>query len=219
MKLNSKKSIQNYIRTLTSTSRNKRKEIRKYMKNKSEKLIKRKERRARLKMKISVRMKKNKNFRLQAKNKFRRIKKKHPWITKQSLNSQGLLKLHYEIFEFYEYIKPGETETNRMTETYFLFKEMIEKKWPTWNVKLFGSFPIDLHLKDSDIDLVVFKSESLNFSTDNMTLYDSIGEYEQLLVIFYHLYDSRKWKDIKLIDARVPIIRVIAENNVKVDIS
>ena len=65
--------------------------------------------------------------------------------------------------------------------------------------------------------MVVYRSDELNFSSDNMTLYDSVGDYEQLLLLYDYLTAMNACEEIHLIDARVPIIKMLTFNGVKID--
>lgn len=136
-----------------------------------------------------------------------------PWLTQKTIRSSGLSKLHNEIVDFYEHIRPKEEENLRRIQTIKLVKDLITNKWPNWTVKVFGSFPINLHLSNSDIDIVVFKD-----STDQKHLLTT--EVQQLKMI-YNEFVNKKFVDrIEFVDARVPIVKAICkETGIKVDIS
>ena len=73
-----------------------------------------------------------------------------------------MLKLHYEIIDFYNFMAPTDQEDLLKKETVSYFKNLIKNNWPNWKVKTFGSFPNKLHLPDSDIDLVVISEDNSN---------------------------------------------------------
>ena len=148
------------------------------------------------------------------------VKSRIPWLTELSLNSSGLLKLHYEIIDFYTYIKPKNEENAKRQETVNKLISYIKNRFPTYEVKIFGSFSVDLHLSDSDIDIVIFDHNSLNFSTDNLSQYEKFqDEYKFLEIIYDHLYNYDSVEDIRFVDAKVPIIKVKTNNNIEFDIS
>jgi DNA polymerase sigma len=143
-----------------------------------------------------------------------------PWITEKTKAYSGTLKLHHEILDFYEFIRPKEEENNIRRKTVDELKNTIRKKWPMWKVKVFGSFPNGLHLTDSDIDIVVFKNSGFNFSTDNYSLYDAtMTDHQQLTEIYRYLLLTGFAKEIRYVDARVPILKVKTKNGINLDIS
>lgn len=149
------------------------------------------------------------------------IKIKLPWITDKTVYAPSKLKLHFEILDLYSYIKPSEKEKNLRDFTVKLLKNVITDRWPTWNVNVFGSYIIDLFLKDSDIDISISKSTSLNFSTNEFTDYDDFSEVELLYLIFKELIDKKfsNEENCNIILAKVPIIKcVCSETGIKIDI-
>lgn len=127
------------------------------------------------------------------------LKRRIPWMSEKTRVSNGLIKLHNEILDFYEFIKPKEQENIKRDDTINLFKQLIQDKWPSWKVKVFGSYPLELHLPDSDIDLVVFKDNSSNRKY--------ISDTEHLEMIYEELVKRNFVNQIRLVDARVPIIK------------
>lgn len=134
--------------------------------------------------------------------------KLYPWQTDLTQTNSGIYKLHHEIYDFYKYIIPKEKENIKRQETIKVFSELIEKRWPGWKVKIFGSFPVNLHLSDSDIDMVVF-NESNRAITDT----------QQLYLIYDHIQRSRLCIELRFVDARVPIVKVKTINGIDIDIS
>jgi len=147
---------------------------------------------------------------------------KYPWITKNSLKSNGIQKLHYEIWDFFNYIKPKEKDYDIRRDTISHLKYLIYKKFNNWKIKHFGSFYTNLFLKNSDIDLVIFtfsldkhKSEkSYNNSIEDENknyfnlLYNYLSQNEDIISNIY--YRS---------SAKVPIITFTYKNSIKVDIT
>jgi hypothetical protein len=130
----------------------------------------------------------------------------HPWLTNRTRKMTGMLKLHYEILDFFDFIKPTEEEDELRTRTFDIIKSLIDEINPNWKVKMFGSFPNKIHLPDSDIDLIVL--------TD-----DESEAIRVLKKVAKKLKDSDSVSFINLIDARVPIVKAqIKETGINVDI-
>ncbi|CAL8243311.1 unnamed protein product [Lota lota] len=128
-----------------------------------------------------------------------------PWKAKNY--SEGIVGLHEEIKDFYEYISPREEEEKMRLEVVDRIKEVIHDLWPNAEVQVFGSFSTGLYLPTSDIDLVVFgKWETLPL----WTLEDALRKR--------NVADENS---IKVLDkATVPIIKLTDSfTEVKVDIS
>jgi predicted nucleotidyltransferase len=133
-----------------------------------------------------------------------------PWITEKSQNERGMLKLHYEILEFYEFIRPNSKEDLLREKTIKVVKDLISANFPELKVKKFGSFPNKIHLPDSDIDIVVLCESKDGQPVDQLKLLKKITQK----LIDNHLVDF-----IKIIEARVPIIRAtLKETKINMDI-
>lgn len=91
-------------------------------------------------------------------------------------------RLHQEIEDFYQYMKPQPWEENIRTEVFNRIKNVILKRWPEAVVDFFGSFRTGLFLPTSDIDVVVvgkwstypFESIKEAMETDEVADSDSI---------------------------------------------
>ncbi|XP_051983038.1 terminal nucleotidyltransferase 4B-like isoform X1 [Xyrauchen texanus] len=127
-----------------------------------------------------------------------------PW---KSRNYEGIVGLHEEIKDFYEYISPRPEEERMRLEVVARIERVIIDLWPNAEVQMFGSFSTGLYLPTSDIDLVVF------------------GSWETLpLWTLEEALRKRKVADVntvKVLDkATVPIIKLTdSHTEVKVDIS
>ncbi len=144
-----------------------------------------------------------------------------PWITSLTTNSKNSLKFHYEIFDFLNYITPTENENNLRFRTFYLLQNLIKKRWPNWKIQIYGSLLINLHLKDSDIDISIFKCKNMNYSNGSLTDYDDHTDEEMLYSIFENLVESKfsLKENTQLINAKVPIIKCICkETGIKIDI-
>lgn len=128
-----------------------------------------------------------------------------PWKSRNY--SDGIVGLHEEIKDFYEYISPRPEEELMRHEVVTRIQRVIKDLWPNAEVRVFGSFSTGLYLPTSDIDLVVF------------------GNWETLpLWTLEEALRKRKVADensIKVLDkATVPIIKLTdSHTEVKVDIS
>lgn len=128
-----------------------------------------------------------------------------PWKVKNY--SDGIVGLHEEITDFYEYISPRREEERMRQEVVDRIKGVIHDLWPTAEVEVFGSFSTGLYLPTSDIDLVVFgKWDTLPL----WTLEEALRKR--------NVADENS---IKVLDkATVPIIKLTDSiTEVKVDIS
>ncbi|XP_071753481.1 terminal nucleotidyltransferase 4B [Centroberyx gerrardi] len=128
-----------------------------------------------------------------------------PWKVRNY--SEGIVGLHEEINDFYEYISPRPEEEKMRLEVVDRIKGVIHDLWPSAEVQVFGSFSTGLYLPTSDIDLVVFgKWETLPL----WTLEEALRKR--------NVADENS---IKVLDkATVPIIKLTDSfTEVKVDIS
>ncbi|XP_077599162.1 terminal nucleotidyltransferase 4A isoform X1 [Stigmatopora nigra] len=128
-----------------------------------------------------------------------------PWKTR-NYNS-GVLGLHEELMDFYNFMSPRPEEAAMRKEVVNRIEKVIKELWPTADVQIFGSFSTGLYLPTSDIDLVVF------------------GKWErpplQELEMALRKHNVAEPFSIKVLDkATVPIIKLTdQETEVKVDIS
>ncbi|KAG7473474.1 hypothetical protein MATL_G00096280 [Megalops atlanticus] len=128
-----------------------------------------------------------------------------PWKTRNY--SEGILGLHEEINDFYEYMSPRPEEERMRMEVVERIERVIKELWPSADVQIFGSFSTGLYLPTSDIDLVVFGK------WDNLPLWT----LEEAL----RKQNVADENSVKVLDkATVPIIKLTdSYTEVKVDIS
>uniref|UniRef100_A0A3Q2TIX9 Terminal nucleotidyltransferase 4A n=1 Tax=Fundulus heteroclitus TaxID=8078 RepID=A0A3Q2TIX9_FUNHE len=128
-----------------------------------------------------------------------------PW--KERKYSPGVLGLHEEVMDFYNFMSPRPEEAAMREEVVKRIEMIIKELWPTADVKIFGSFSTGLYLPTSDIDLVVFGKWDR----------PPLQELEQAL----RKHNVAEPSSIKVLDkATVPIIKLTdQETDVKVDIS
>uniref|UniRef100_UPI00398E8CBB terminal nucleotidyltransferase 4B n=1 Tax=Pristiophorus japonicus TaxID=55135 RepID=UPI00398E8CBB len=128
-----------------------------------------------------------------------------PWKSRNY--REGVVGLHEEIIDFYNYMSPRQEEAKMRMEVVDRIESVIKELWPSADVQIFGSFSTGLYLPTSDIDLVVFgKWETLPL----WTLEEALRKHS--------VADE---SSVKVLDkATVPIIKLTdSYTEVKVDIS
>ena len=70
----------------------------------------------------------------------------HPWIKQDSKchSLKGMLKLHYEIIDFYDFIKLTDSEKKQRYNTFNEINRIIEDNFPNYKCNLYGSFITEL---------------------------------------------------------------------------
>lgn len=138
-----------------------------------------------------------------------------PWIKNERLfkGLYGMLKLHYEILYFYDFIKLNSNEIKLRNETYNIITNIINKHFRNYKCELYGSFAIKLSLPNSDIDITILKKDDTEIK--------NINNIEILRNIYKVLIQKESFFYIELIDtARVPIIKgTLKSTNISFDIS
>ena len=141
-----------------------------------------------------------------------------PWIKPDSKckSLTGILKLHYEILDFYHFIELNNEEKELRNKTYNCIKNIIDDNFPDYFCELYGSFKIGLSLPNSDIDILILpKNEDNNpDKISNKYLYSSLKQ------IYDKFQEKKVFSYLKLITAKVPIIKCKhKETGINVDIS
>lgn len=137
------------------------------------------------------------------------INKSSPWLSEHTTTLSGMLRLHSEILDFYKFMSPTEKETETINSIFETIKTIINKKFPKYKVKLFGSNTTKLNLPNSDMDIVVVPDNTLSTYHDQLKVFIQI---KTLLLI------HGTFREIKLINAKVPIIKT-KYLNIDIDIS
>lgn len=130
-----------------------------------------------------------------------------PWVDPLYPYSRGIIGLHEEIEDFYQWMVPSPEEHGMRQGVVDKIQRCIQTVWPAAQVHIFGSFKTGLYLSTSDIDLVVVgRWEVLPLKTLEKALLDQkIADPSMLKV---------------LDKASVPIIKLTdRDSKVKVDIS
>lgn len=138
---------------------------------------------------------------------------KIPWIKDNSDTNKytGILKLHYEIIDFYNFIKLTKKEENIRYKVFNNVMEVINKHYPNYKGEIFGSFPQGLSLSNSDLDIFLYFKNCPNDKKEILKILSNILRI---------LKQSGKFRKIFLISAKVPIIKCLDKNSgIKIDIS
>jgi len=125
--------------------------------------------------------------------------------------------LHENISNYITSISPSESDNQKRHLTIDLLKLFFQKFYPSYIMEVFGSFPQDLHLKDSDIDIVISKSRNSIYK-DQHNFYE---EKKLLLSIRSTMvrHGFSLYENTLFIDATVPIVKAICEKtNINIDI-
>ena len=144
----------------------------------------------------------------------------YPWIKPNSKchSLKGMLKLHYEILDFYEFIKLTNNEIKLRNKTYNSINTIIEDNFPNYKCILYGSFTTELSLPNSDIDILIVEKEE---SKDKLTeLIQEKKLMENLQNIYTILKNANIFTNLEMINAKVPIITgLYISTKIHVDIS
>ena len=137
----------------------------------------------------------------------------YPWIKPNSKchSVKGMLKLHYEILDFYNFIQLTDAEIKLRKKTYTEINAVIEDNFPNYKCSLYGSFITGLSLPNSDIDILISSKEEEN---------EKLNLQQNLENIYTILKNKNIFKDLEIIHAKVPIITgLYISTNIHVDIS
>ncbi len=137
----------------------------------------------------------------------------YPWIKPNSKchSLKGMLKLHYEILDFYKFIQLTDTEIKLRNKTFNEIKDIIELNFPNYKCSLYGSFITGLSLPNSDIDILITRKDEEK---------EKINLQKNLLEIYTILKQKNIFTDLEMINAKVPIITgLYISTKIHVDIS
>lgn len=143
----------------------------------------------------------------------------HPWINKNnpSYTHSGLIKLHFEIIDFYNFIKLNNYEKKLRQKTYEAIKEIIESNFEKkYSLCIFGSYRTELSLPDSDLNLLIVPKDSNNFKEINKKEQNTLFKNIQQLFL-----DSKQFSYSELIKkTKTPIIKcTFKETDINVEIN
>lgn len=79
-----------------------------------------------------------------------------PWMREETASIQNPnFRLHNEIIDFYNYIRPSEESARLRQEAFDRVRSALEKELEGSSVLCFGSFATQLYLPQSDVDIVL----------------------------------------------------------------
>lgn len=137
----------------------------------------------------------------------------YPWLFGKSYQKElePTRILHRELLDFIGFVEPTEQEHKVRTVIVSRVRQVVQKKWPTASLHVFGSFDTKLYLPTSDIDLVVLSSEGE----------ETYEKPNHLRRLANWLVKARIAENIQVItSARVPIIKFVdSVTKINVDIS
>lgn len=125
-----------------------------------------------------------------------------PWRMARPHYEPGIIGLHQEIEDFYNYMRPRPEEHCMRTDVVNRISRVVNEVWPQAKVDFFGSFRTGLYLPTSDIDMVVVgKWESIPLFTLEKKLLES-GYVDETTI---KVLDKASVPIIKLTDIRTQI--------------
>ena len=134
----------------------------------------------------------------------------HKKIDKVDRETERFQLLHREIVEYVNKIEPRGEKLALRENTIKIFTDIMEEGFPNWIVKIFGSYAQGTQTIYSDLDFVVFKSK------DD----DLINDFDMLHMIKSYLYKKHFSYKMRLIKAKVPIIKATCQRTgINLDIS
>ena len=141
-----------------------------------------------------------------------------PWLSRDYSDvSNGMQRLHYEILDFYDYIRPRDFETGLRARLVRQIDQLVKRFYDA-EVRSFGSFAVDMFLPTGDIDLVILSHEFLEEGRPQMC--QSFTKMNQLAT---RVRQAGFAKDnyVEIVSkARVPLVKFVDRStDLRVDIS
>ena len=144
----------------------------------------------------------NDNFKETQKDKNEESNSFYPWIKKNSKchSLKGMLKLHYEILDFYDFIKLNKEEIKSRNKTLKEISNIIEDNFTNYQCKLYGSFLYELSLPNSDIDILIIEKnhqKEISAKKDENTIYkNGLEDYIEITGFKENPYPYIAFSDI-----------------------
>ncbi|CAJ2505739.1 Uu.00g131330.m01.CDS01 [Anthostomella pinea] len=141
-----------------------------------------------------------------------------PWATTDHSATRNMgTRLHKEIMDFYDFVRPREFEEHVRNEMLTKLEALVQRKWPDATIFPFGSFMSGLYLPTADMDIAIC---SKGYIDKGIPKYDRT---KSLYILKAHLTNHKvAYRDeIELITkAKVPLVKYTDdETALKVDIS
>lgn len=125
--------------------------------------------------------------------------------------------LHENIMNYIIRISPSESDNQQRHMTIHLLKLFFNKHYPSYKLDVFGSFPQNLHLRDSDIDIVITKQKSNYYGN-----YFGYQDEQKMLCSIRRTMVSQgfsTYENTLFINASVPIVKAKCERTkINIDI-
>lgn len=99
-----------------------------------------------------------------------------PWFNDGHGDSS--VRLHREICDFYEFVRPQEFEHIVRLDTLNRIRACVKTKYPDCEVYAFGSFAAGLYLPDADLDLVVLSHDLVDRQLPSLTANNVLRRFE-----------------------------------------
>ena len=140
-----------------------------------------------------------------------------PWIPDDKSYGNGALRLHQEICDYYDFVKPKGFEKDVRQDLLDRLQALVRRYDPDWSLYCFGSFAAGLYLPNADMDVVIiswqFRRSGRSGIAQNYHKLQKIANY---FASHIAMADS-----IEVISsAKVPLIKFAdAKTGINVDIS
>ena len=140
-----------------------------------------------------------------------------PWASEHQWTENAGFRLHKEICDFYDFVKPHYFEETMRLDLLGRIRKTIKAIHPDCEVHAFGSFAAGLYLPDADLDLVIISRDFVSTGKSN------ISSSKTLFKLSAHLIsDGLAARDsVEVITkAKVPLIKFKdLKTSIRVDLS
>ncbi|MCJ1477192.1 hypothetical protein MMC13_005863 [Lambiella insularis] len=142
-----------------------------------------------------------------------------PWISRDHRSTeQAGFRLHKEIVDFYEFVKPQEFEHVVRLELLSRLQDVIQGFRTDLELHSFGSFAAGLYLPNADMDLVVLSKSFRNGGFPDVC--QQPKQMHQLVAYLVNKNICEAWSIEVIPRAKVPLIKFVDRiTNLRVDMS
>ena len=140
-----------------------------------------------------------------------------PWVVDVEPSTSAAFRLHREICDYYEYVRPKDFEKAVREDLLDRLQKVIQRWEPTWSLQCFGSFAAGLYLPNADMDVVVTSYGFQRSGRGNIPQnYHKLQKIADFLSRRIAIEDSME----VIASAKVPLIKFAdAKTGINVDIS
>ena len=140
-----------------------------------------------------------------------------PWVVDVDPSTGAAFRLHREICDYYEYVRPKDFEKAVREDLLDRLQKVIHRWEPTWSLHCFGSFAAGLYLPNADMDVVVTSYGFQRSGRGNIPQnYHKLQKIADFLSQRIAIEDSME----VIASAKVPLIKFAdAKTGINVDIS